>query len=372
MQTPVTATLDPGEKFQSGLSLLWSPAGQAAWDLMKKYHKVEAIELEPPTHLAEVLNHFKWDAAATLPENTFLYGGDDSEARRTEIREMLRKRIGANAAAMIGPFRPPGRVSEDAFRIRSALFVSCLTHSPHFPVGFVPKPNVFSFSNRRSLPVQGFGSDGAHAGSLGNALEILADDFKGTFVLKLPFYEEAKKRASFLTLVRMPNMTSLEKGIEQVQRALKAPIPADQAIKQNNRWWRYHHQLTVADRFWMPKLKAYLSCDYGELIGKQYLRQSTGPGTETYWQIREAQQLLSFRLDEQGAMTQAVFKISPDFLSSGGGGADATDAPKIETLPFLPRVFSFDGPFLAALWMKDAEWPYLACWVDSEEVMLKK
>ena len=138
LQTQVTATLDLGEKFQDGLSLLWSPTGQACWDQMRVFHGVKAIELETPTHIADVLNQFKWDAAKTLPDGTVIYGGDDSEARRKEIREVLRKRVGANAAAMIGPYLPPGRVDADTVRLGSALFVSCISHSPRFPVGFVP------------------------------------------------------------------------------------------------------------------------------------------------------------------------------------------------------------------------------------------
>ncbi len=371
LQTRVTATLDVGEKFQSGLSMLWSPSGQAAWDKMREFHGVKTIELEPPTHIADVLNQFKWDAAKTLPDGTVVYGGEDSEARRVEIREMLRKRVGANAAAMIGPYLPPGRVDANTVRLGSAIFVSCISHSPRFPVGFALKKSIFSYSNGQGTPVQGFGSEGPHAASLGDALDVIADDLKGTVILKLPFYGEAESRPCFLTLAKAPSMTCLENGIQRVRQALKSPLPADQAIKQNNKWWRYHNHLTAVDRFWMPKLKTTLSCDYGELIGKNYLRQPNGPGF-TYWQIREAQQLLSFRLNEQGSMTQAVFKIVPDFLSSSGGADTPSDAPKIESLPFLPRVFAFDGPFLAALWMKDAEWPYLACWVDSEEVLIKK
>ena len=371
LQNKVTATLDLGEKFQEGLSLLWSPTGQACWDKMREFHGVKAIELEPPTHIADVLNQFKWDAAKTLPEGTVIYGGEDSEARRKEIREVLRKRVGANAAAMIGPYLPPGRVDADTVRLGSALFVSCLSHSPRFPVGFVPKKNPLSFSSGQKTPVLGFGSEGPHAANLGDALEIIADDLKGSVILRLPFSEAEKSKSSFLTLAKIPYMTCLEDGIQRVRQALRSPLPADQAIQQNNRWWRYHHHLSAVDRFWMPKLKTTLSCDYGELIGKTYLRQHIGP-FEFYWRIREAQQLISFNLDEYGSMTQAVFKIPPDFLSSGGGEGATANAPKIESLPFLPRVFSFDGPFLAALWMKDAEWPYLACWVDSEEVLIKK
>lgn len=371
LQTQVTATLDPGEKIQKGLSLLWSPCGQAAWDKMREFHKVKVIDLEPPTHLADVLNNFQWDAAKTLPDGTVVYGGEDSEARRAEIRETLRKKVGANAAAMIGPYVPPGRVDDNTVRLGSAIFVSCLSYSPRFPVGFALKKGVFSFSNGQGTPVQGFGSEGPHAANLGDALEIIADDFKGSVILRLPFFVEAKSTPCFLTLAKIPGLTCLEDGIQRVRQALKSPLPADQAIKQNDKWWRYHNQLSAVDRFWMPKLKTTLSCDYGELIGKEYLHQLGGLGI-TYWKIREAQQLLSFRLDEQGAMTQAVFKIVPDFLSSSGGGVASLKAPKVETLPFLPRVFSFDGPFLVALWMKGAEWPYLACWVDSEEVLIKK
>jgi len=335
------------------------------------FHGVKAIELETPTHIADVLNQFKWDAAKTLPDGTVIYGGDDSEARRKEIREVLRKRVGANAAAMIGPYLPPGRVDADTVRLGSALFVSCISHSPRFPVGFVPKKNPFSFSSGQKTPVLGFGSEGPHAANLGDALVIIADDFKGSVILRLPFYEAEQSKSSFLTLAKIRYMTCLEDGIQRVRQALRSPLPADQAIQQNNRWWRYHHHLSAVDRFWMPKLKTTLSCDYGELIGKTYLRQNIGP-IDFYWRIREAQQLISFNLDEHGAMTKAVFKVATDFLSSGGGQGAPANKPKIESLPFLPRVFSFDGPFLAALWMKDAEWPYLACWVDSEEILLKK
>ncbi|WP_395735346.1 hypothetical protein [Prosthecobacter sp.] len=371
LQGKVTATLDPGERFQSGVSLLWSPSGQAAWDKMREFHKVKTIDLVPPTPIADVLNQFQWDPAKTLPDGTVVYGGEDSEALRAEIRETLRKRVGPQAAAMIGPFRPPGRLDQATERLGSALFVSCLSHSPRFPVGFVVKRNIFAFSNGQKTTVEGFGSEGPHAANLSDALQILADDLKGTFILKLPFFTEGKARPSFLTLAKIPGLLRIENGIQRVRQALKSPLPPDQAIKQNDKWWRYSNQLSAVDKFWMPKLKTTISCDYGELIGKTYLHEKVGT-TDRYWMIREAQQLLNFRLDEEGSMTQAVFKISPDFLSSSGEPTTAPGTPKIETLPFLPRIFSFDGPFLAALWMNDAEWPYLACWVDSEEVLLKK
>jgi hypothetical protein len=121
---PVAATLDPAEPLKPGASLFWSPTAQAAWDQLKAYHGVKAVELKPHTPVADVLNGFVWDAAKTLPDGTVVYGGDDSEMLRDQIRQMLRQKVGANAAAMIGPYVPPGPVNEFVDRLHSALFVS--------------------------------------------------------------------------------------------------------------------------------------------------------------------------------------------------------------------------------------------------------
>ncbi|MCW0217806.1 MAG: hypothetical protein OJI67_05745, partial [Prosthecobacter sp.] len=99
---PVTLTLNPDEPITAGTSLLWSPSGQAAWDAMRMFHGVERLELVPPTPIADVLNDFQWDAASVLPAGTVVFGGEDSVARRAEIREELRKKVGPKAAAMIG------------------------------------------------------------------------------------------------------------------------------------------------------------------------------------------------------------------------------------------------------------------------------
>jgi hypothetical protein len=134
----VIATLDPAEPFRPGTSLFWSPVGQAAWDQLRAYHGVKEIDLKPHTPLADVLNTFRWDAAKTLPDGSITFGGDDSEAFRERIRTVLRQKIGANAADMIGPYLPPGRVDERTVRLHTALMVSCLSHAPRFPASFRP------------------------------------------------------------------------------------------------------------------------------------------------------------------------------------------------------------------------------------------
>ncbi len=363
----VTATLDLDEKFASGLSLLWSPSGQAVWDEMKAYHKVPAIELEPHTPVADVLNRFQWDAASTLPDGTMIFSGEDSEQRRNEIRETLRRRIGKQAADMIGPYLPPADLGDGVTREKSALFVSCLSHSPQFPVSFTKSKSLFRFSGGKSASVQGLGCAGAAAAAYEDAVEVLADDLRGAMVLKLALSGVEKEKPAFMLVAMRPNLGSLGEAVTWMREALKKPAPTDRAVELNGAWWRWRSQLTSSDQLWLPFLHTTLVCDYGELVGKTYLRQKRGADI-TFWRIREAQQLLSFRLNERGTMMQAVFKIPPDFLSVGGAPGPGKP-PEPKQLPPLPRRFLFNQPFVASLWMKGAEWPYLACWVDSESLL---
>ncbi|MBL9132401.1 MAG: hypothetical protein JNG86_14445 [Verrucomicrobiaceae bacterium] len=368
----VAATLDPSEPFKSGASLFWSPAGQAAWDELKTFHGVKSIDLEPHTPVADVLNHFQWDSAKTLPDGTVIFGGKDSEVFRQEIRATLLKRVGKNAADMIGPYVPPGRINETTVRLDSALFVSCISHSPRFPASFRSSEAAFRLSNGRKPVVEGFGCLGNETAAHFDVVHVLADDLKGSCLLKLTFYTGEKARPEFMIIGMRPKMKNLAEGIEWMKQAMKQPLPEDRAVQHNNAWWRYHNQLTPADHFWMPKLKTTLACDFGELVGKSYLRSKLPNGLTTWWEIREAQQLLTFRLNEDGALAQAVFKVVPDFLLSAGASQAGPKPADPKTLPFLPRRFIFDGPFIATLWMKGAEWPYLACWADSEAVLVKK
>ncbi|MCW0218501.1 MAG: hypothetical protein OJI67_09290, partial [Prosthecobacter sp.] len=257
-------------------------------------------------------------------------------------------------------------------RVKSALFVSCLSHAPKFPVSFLPdtEMQIFSCSNQRQVFTRGFGAQGKMAEEMGDALVVQADDLKGSFVLRLPFLKNENELPDALILAQKPGLKTLGEGIEWMRQSLKNPIPAVGVVEHQGRHWSYFHHLSSSDQFWMPKLNTTLACDYGELIGKTYLHQNhPETQTETFWFIMEAQQMLSFKLNETGAMTHNVFKVSPDFLSLGGMGGALPDGVKPEELPVWPKKFVLNGPFLAALWRKDAEWPYLVCWVDSDEVM---
>jgi hypothetical protein len=67
----VEMTLDYEERFKPGVSLIWSPCGQAAWDMMKLFHKVDAILVEPASRSADVMNALAL-VPAVLPMPTTL------------------------------------------------------------------------------------------------------------------------------------------------------------------------------------------------------------------------------------------------------------------------------------------------------------
>lgn len=368
----VVATLDAAESFRAGTSLFWSPVGQAAWDQLRAYHGVKDIQLKPHTPVADVLNAFRWEADKTLPDGTVVFGGDDSENFREKIRAELRQKIGANAAAVIDAYKPPGPVDENTVRLHSTLMVSCISHSPRFPVSFKTWGAGFQLSGGSKPVVEGFGCQGDDAAAHADAVRVVADDMEGTFLLALACHSGEKARSEFMLVGMNPKLTNLAEGIEWMKQSLKKPLPADQAVKRGNASWRYHHRLTAADHFWMPKLKTTLSCEFGELTGKEYLETQFPNGARTFWRIGQVQQLLILRMNETGVMTQAVFKVPADFLSTAGAGPSGTGPPDPIKLPFLPRSFLLNRPFIVALWMKGAEWPYLACWVDSESVLAKR
>jgi hypothetical protein len=72
-------------------------------------------------------------------------------------------------------------------------------------------------------------------------------------------------------------------------------------------------------------------------------------------------------LGHEGVLVEAVFKLAPDFLSMGGTSPNSE--VDIKQLPEYPKNFIFNKPFLATLWLKDADWPYLACWVDGPALL---
>lgn len=363
------ATLDIKEGFQEGVSLMWSPCGQAAWDSLLQYHGVQQIEMNPKSVTADVLNAFRLDRASVLPGGAVIFAGDDSEAFRQRVREDLRRRIGETAAAMIGPMRPVGLVQREplVWRIKSALVVSAISCKPRFPCDFVPDPapRIFSNSVGRQFRTLGFGVSGKLSAGYGDAVRVLEDDLSGSNALRLAFSTDGKGVPECLVLSTGMGHKNLESALVHVRGLLRKERVPERVVEKHGKKWRYTDTLWYGDTLWVPHLSAAMCSEYPDLVGKRYLENKVD---ETWWEIAEAAQLLNVRLDHKGALVQAVFTVPPDFLSTAGGepGGQPAQAP----LPLYPKSFAFDKPFVASLWRESADWPYLACWVDGPDMLV--
>lgn len=369
--TVLEATLDLKEAFQEGVSLMWSPCGQAAWDSLLQYHGVKEIDMNPNSVTAEVLNAFRLDKASVLPTGTVIFAGDDSEAFRQRIRDDLRKRIGEAAAAMIGPMRPAGLVQREppVWRIKSALVVSAISCKPRFPCDFVPDPDPRIFTDRagHQFRTLGFGSSGKHSATYDDAVRVLEDDLAGTNALRFAFFTGEGGTPECLVLSTGGKHKNLESALVHVRDLLRQERVPEKVVEKQGKRWRYTDTLWYGDTLWVPHLSAAMCSEYPDLIGKKYLEHKVN-NLDYWWQIAEATQLLNVRLDHKGALVQAVFQVSPDFLSAAGGASGGLPPP--EKLPLYPKSFAFDKPFVASLWREGADWPYLACWVDGPDVLV--
>ena len=299
---------------------------------------------------------------------TVIFSGDDSEAFREKIRTELRLKVGEPAAAMIGPYQPPGLVQREppVWRLKSALMVSAIACKPRFPVDFIPDPipKLFSTSAGRQVKALGFGSTGTMSTKYDVAVRVLEDDLAGSSSLRLSFFKEDNTREC-MVLTTGQGHKNLEGALTHARELLSQERVREKIIEKDGKKWRYTDTLELNDVLWVPHLSATLCCDYPDLIGKKYLQDTTG---QFWWEIREATQLMNVRLDHRGAMVQAVFKVAPNFLTSAGGaspGQPLAEPPP----PIYPKSFVYDKPFVASLWREGADWPYLAFWVDGPEML---
>ncbi|WP_113959264.1 hypothetical protein [Roseimicrobium gellanilyticum] len=360
ISAPVETTLDVAEPFRDGVSLVWSPNGQAAWDSLKAYHKVDKIVMRPRSVTAETLDAFKWDQSKVLPPDTLIFAEDDTPEFRERVRTALRKQVGENAARLIEPYEPPTVVG-----MKKALIVTSFVARPKFPSSFIPDTNPKRFRDRKGNAFQayGFGTQGKHAGSHGDNVRVLADDLNDQFALRFTFYTGDDRDRQCMVLSTPGTHQDFESALKDIKELLgKERIPM-KAVEKEGKRWRYTDTLSPNDELWLPDIHATTLCEYPDLSNKRYLESGGG-----YWILGPVKQLLNMRLNHEGALVETTFVVPPTFLSSG---ADKNAVP-VDQLPLYPKRFIFDRPFIASFWREGADWPYLACWIDGPEMLTVK
>ncbi|MBL9144320.1 MAG: hypothetical protein JNM99_11635 [Verrucomicrobiaceae bacterium] len=369
----VEATLRLSEPFREGVSLLWSPTGQDAWDHLKAYHGVKSLELEPRSETSEELDDFVWNPKGTLPSDSFCMAGEFTKEFGNEIRDALAKMIGKQAAAFIEEPPPLGSIPGSIFiREKAAIIVSALVARPKFAGSFQPhpRPRMFSLGPARSHSTLGFGVEGLWAGKMGEGIRVLQDDMNGSIVVEVLLFTGSNDDAQRMVLAMDSQITSMKTGIEVIRKAKANAIAPSRTVESQGARWQYISTLTSVDQFWMPEVRAAVQCEFGDLSGKTYLHTRRGFDDHRWWTLRSVQQLLSLKLDHRGALVEAVFKLPADFTSiAGEPHAPTPKGQQPIALPVYPKRLLFNRPFLMTLWRAKADWPYLAFWVASDGVM---
>ena len=290
----VESTLLMSEPFKPSVSVVWSPTGQAAWDQLRKYHHVGKVAVEQTSPTATALDDFLWDAEKTLPPGCLNVAGEYTDAFAADLRRKLTKLIGKQAAAMIDPAPKLDQIkgtNRPIYRLQSAIMVSALVAKPRFPSAFEPDVRVqpFTHSNGKRSLVFGFGAKGGLAGRKTDSVTVLSDDLHGAQVVELTLFTGDDGNSQRMILARDPRITSMEAGIEVMREARAKPVAKSRVVNDQGKAWIYTNTLNLLDQFWMPELQAAIMCDYGELIGKTYLRKDKGKSTESWWHICAAQ-----------------------------------------------------------------------------------
>jgi hypothetical protein len=357
----VEATLDVAEPFRDGVSLVWSPNGQAAWDTLKAYHKVDKIVMNPRSVTAETLDAFKLDKDKVLPPDTLIFAEDDSVEFRERVRAALRKQVGENAARLIEPYEPATLIG-----VRKALIVTSIAARPRFPSSFIPDANPRSFRDRKGNTSQayGFGTQGKFAASHGDNVRVLADDLHGQYALRFTFFTGDDKDLQCMVLSTPGSHRDLASALGEIKGFLEKERIPMRAVEKDGKKWRYTDTLSLDDELWLPDLHVTILGEYPDLSGKKYLESAGGS-----WVLGSVRQLLNMRLNHEGALVESTFVVPATFLTSSDG-KDAS-AP-VEQLPLYPKRFIFDRPFIASFWRVGADWPYLACWIDGPEMLTVK
>lgn len=365
----IEATLDVGEKFRDGVSLIWSPVGNAAWSDLLDFHKVDRIHMDPRSTTAERLNAFQMDKAKVLPPGTFTFAGEDSPESRDKVREALKKQVGEGASGMIGPYVPPDISATNP--ARPVLMVCSIARQPFFPSHFAPDPNPRLFKDRLGVPhrVLGFGTAGKFASRYTNVL-VLADDLAGHHVLRVDFAATGHNSQEFMVLSTPGKHRSMEEAVREIHGLFGKAGEVSRKVEVGGVAYEYTNTLQAGDELWTPYLRARVLGEYPDLVAKSYLKSPDG---RKWWELRQVSQFLSWKLDHTGAMVEASAAAAATPAEPFG------DAPPVQPaqvqpkkLPLYRKQFVFNKPFIASLWREGSEWPYLVCWIDGPDMLMEK
>ncbi|MCL4206319.1 MAG: DUF1559 domain-containing protein [Pirellulaceae bacterium] len=307
-----------------GRNLVYCASFQMVWDKLVSEVVGAPIELEGDPALARVLNQGRFPLSSLADDCYLAWAGIATEDAINQLRQQLQERFPAGAGRLL-PAPDP-----DAL-LAYAYFFKRLTFARDFDR--LKEPMHFRTSGDTAavlgFGIQDFTEEQNHLRIQVKLLDYVSDD---DFILRLVTDSDS------LVLAKIPRSRTLSETVSAVRQRIAAPLGSRLG------------PLDVDEPLSVPIISLFVQRSYPELQRPIRNRHSAG-----LW-IASAEQLIRFQLDESGVILDT---------ETGGVvlGEEELEPPK-------PRRFVFDRPFLVLLRQSDTDEPYLAIWVENDEILV--
>ena len=219
---------------------------------------------------------------------------------------------------------------------KEILIYSYLLKQLRFSYEFEDITNPVKFNNKSMVKCFGINSYSKVKNTYNGGLVDVYHKDRDNFIIKIRFNDNNDE----LILAKIPPEKDLLSSINKSEKNMLVyyKIPD----------W------TKGESLQIPIISFDIDHNFVNLEKRKFLNT----GREEYY-IREAYQMIEFKLDKKGAEIASKAKIR---LRKNGGDFNKDD----------PLQFIFDKSFLIYLKQKNANLPYLAAWVGNDEFMEKE
>lgn len=213
-----------------------------------------------------------------------------------------------------------------------------------FTLEFIRNKYDLKFNN---IEVKSFGLSGYDEYDIKKQIDIIHYKSDNDFLLKL--LPKDTTHEIFIYLPKKNNFKSLAAVIKSIQKKIDKSEKVKITVKN---YWKC--QFLKDDRFSIPIMTYNIEKNFSDVVGKNFTVDNHD------YSIEVCYQRIAFILDEAGAEVESKAE-----MVACTEEVEEVDSPK-------PKNLILDQPFFIMLKRTDSENPYLAMWINNEELMIKK
>jgi hypothetical protein len=270
-----------------------------------------------------------------------------------EIREELKDKIESDSKSIIqlneaddyqnslAPHEISTSVEVEAGVIKASAY---FRKSLPFTLEFIRNKYDLKFNETE---VESFGLRGYEEFDVTKQIKIIDYKNDNDFLLKL--LPKDSTHEIFIYLPKKNNFKNLSEVIKSIQKRVNKS--EKDKINDKNQW---KHEFLEDDIFSMPVLSYNIEKNYHDIAGQTF------NVNEQDYSVDVCYQRIAFILDEAGAEIESEAEV------------EMTTEEGLEESKSQPKNLILNQPFFIMLKRTDSDNPYLAMWIENEELMIKK